>query len=265
MKVDLNEKVALVTGSTRGIGEAIALAFAENGADIILNSNEPGGAEQVAAEIEKRGRKVTFIQADVGNNQQVTQMVQQAIDALGRIDILVNNAGIGARSGRRVPIHEFSEEAWEEIVNIDLDGVFFCSKQVSQRMIAQGGGKIINISSVAGIVPLRLQIAYCAAKAGVVNLTRGMALELAPYNINVNAIAPGSTVTQGTRELFYSDDPEKKKLAESLLSHVPLKRPGTPQDIANAALYLASAAADYVTGHILVVDGGWICGYNRDW
>lgn len=265
MKVDLNERVALVTGSTRGIGKAIALALAENGAHIILNSNESRDSDSVALEVKNLGRKSLFIQADVGDSQQVNQMVQQAVEAFGRLDILVNNAGINVGRGGRAPIHEFSEENWKKIINTDLDGVFYCSKYVAKHMISQEKGKIINISSIGGIVPLRLQIAFVAAKAGVVNLTRGMALELAPYNINVNAIAPGSTLTEGTRELFYSPDPERQKLAESLLSHVPLKRPAMPEDIANAALFLASDDSDYVTGHILVVDGGWICGYNRDW
>jgi NAD(P)-dependent dehydrogenase (short-subunit alcohol dehydrogenase family) len=267
MKVELEGKVALVTGSGRGIGRAIALGLARNGADIAVNvHSKVEEGLNVAREIEAMGRRSLFIKADVSSSQQVEEMTRRVVDEFGRIDILVNNAGINVMGSERVPIHEFSEAAWERVVNVDLRGVFLCSKAAAKHMIKQKKGKIVNISSVAGIAPLRLQSAYVAAKAGVLNLTRSMALELAPYAINVNAIAPGSTLTEGTKTLFYSEDkaqyPEK---ARDLLSHIPLGRPGAPEDIANATLFLASDDADYITGVTLVVDGGWTAGYMRDW
>jgi len=266
LRVELRDRVALVTGSTRNIGRAIALAFAGNGADVIVNSHEPDGAEEVVGEIERRGRRACFLQADVSDRGQVAAMFAEAIRRFGRLDLLVNNAGVNVGPDRRAPIHEFRDEDWRRIIATDLDGMFYCSKAAAAHMVERRSGKIINIGSVAGLVPLRQQIAFVAAKAGVANLTKGMALELAPYGIRVNAIAPGSIMTEGTRSLFYGEgDAEKRRRAESLIAHIPLGAPGTPEDIAQAALFLASAASDYVTGHVLVVDGGWTCGYNREW
>jgi len=265
MKVDLEGKVAIVTGSGRGIGQAIALSFAENGANVVVNCyTRVSEGIEVAREIEKLGRKSLFVKADISDSEQVNDMMRQVIKTFGRIDILVNNAGVnvGVTSEKgRVPIQDFSEAHWDRIIDVNLKGVFLCSKAAAQQMIKQGGGKIINISSVAGIVPLRLQSAYVAAKAGVTNLTRAIALELAPHNINVNVIAPGSILTEGTKALFYSD----REKTEKILSYIPLKRPGAPQDIANAALFLASEDSNYVTGSLIVVDGGWTAGYMRDW
>jgi len=264
MKVDLQEKVAIVTGSGRGIGQAIALGLAENGANVVINCfNRVYEGLEVARDIEKLGRKSLFAKADVSSSDQVGSMMKQVLDKFGRIDILVSNAGVNVGSTGeegRVPIQDFSEANWKRIIDVDLNGVFLCSKAAAQQMIKQRVGKIINISSVAGMVALRLQSAFVAAKAGVINLTRAMALELAPYNINVNAVVPGSIVTEGTKALFYSD-PEK---TEKILSHIPLKRPGTPKDVANAVLFLASEDSAYITGSSVVVDGGWTAGYMRD-
>jgi NAD(P)-dependent dehydrogenase (short-subunit alcohol dehydrogenase family) len=262
MKVDMLGKVAIVTGSGRGIGREIALSLAENGADVVVNCfTRISEGIKVAKEIEELGRKSLFVKADVSNSGQVNDMVKKTIKNFDRLDLLVNNAGINVLVEGRVPIQDFSEDDWDKIIDVDLKGVFLCSKAASQQMIKQGRGKIINISSVVGIVPLRLQSAFAAAKAGVINLTRAMALELAPHKINVNAIAPGSTLTEGTTVLFYSDH----KKTEKILSSIPLKRVGTPRDIANAALFLASEDSDYITGNVLVVDGGWTTGYIRDW
>lgn len=261
MKVDLENKIALVTGSTRGIGRAIALSFAKNGATIVVNGRDEERGKSVVEEIKALGRESIFVRADVGHQEQVNNLVAQIIEKFGRIDILVNNAGINVGKEGRVPIHEFSEDDWHRTINVDLNGVFYCSKAVAKHMVEQKSGKIINISSIAGIVPLRLQIAFTAAKAGVVNMTRAMALELAPHNVYANCIAPGSTLVEGTRELFYSDP----SMAEKLLSHIPLRRPAEPEEMTGAALFLASKDSDYVTGNILVVDGGWTCGFVRDW
>ncbi|MEM2905725.1 MAG: 3-oxoacyl-ACP reductase family protein [Candidatus Bathyarchaeia archaeon] len=261
MRVDLNGKAALVTGAARGIGRAIALRFAENGAEVAINDIDRSSGPLVAEEVQKLRRRSLFVDADVGDRQAVDAMVARVVEAFGRLDILVNNAGINLAAEERAPVQEFSDEKWRRILRTDLDGVFYCSRSAAQQMIRQGGGVIINIASVAGLVPLRLQTSFVAAKAAVVNLTRSMALELAPHGVRVNAIAPGSILTEGTKALFYSD-PERTK---RILASIPLKRPGDPDDVAYAALYLASPEAGYVTGSTLVVDGGWTAGYIRDW
>jgi len=261
VRVDLENKITLVTGSTRGIGRAIALSYAENGATVVVNGRDEERGKSVVGEIKALGGKAVFIRADVGDQKQVNNMVVNIIEDFGRIDILVNNAGVNVGKEGRVPIHEFRETDWQRIINVDLNGVFYCSKAVARHMVKQKSGKIINISSIVGIVPLRLQVAFAAAKAGVINMTRAMALELAPYNICVNCIAPGSTLVEGTRELFYSNP----RIADSLLSHIPLKRAAEPEEMTGAALFLASEDSNYVTGQVIVVDGGWTCGFARDW
>ena len=263
MKVDLHDRVALVTGAGQNIGKAIALALAENGAWIAVNDINRS-CEETAEEIRRRGGTAKSYPADVGDTQAVDALVAGIEQEWGKIDILVNNAAVFV-SGmeKRFPIHEFLDEDWDRILRVDLNGVFYCSRAVSAGMVKRRRGVIINISSVAGLVPLRLQVAYDVAKAGVVNLTRCHAVEVGQYGVRVNAIAPGSTLTDGTRATFYN--PAAQKLAESLLSHVPLGRPGETSDIAHAAVYLASDEASYITGHVLVVDGGWTAGFVRDW
>ncbi len=261
MKVDLAGRVALITGSGQGIGQAMAYAFSENGAVIAVNDIKATG-EQTVAEIQKRGGKAKFYPGDVGDVDVVNAMVAAVEADLGPIDILVNNAGINLGKERH-PIHEFLDDDWHRIIRVDLDGLFYCSRAASARMVKRRKGNIINISSAFGVVPVRVQSAFAAAKAGVINFTRSHALEVGQYGIRVNAIAPGSILVEGTKALFYS--PEGKKLADSLLSHVALGRPGTPEEIAKAALFLASDDASYVTATVLVVDGGWTAGFARDW
>jgi NAD(P)-dependent dehydrogenase (short-subunit alcohol dehydrogenase family) len=164
----------------------------------------------------------------------------------------------------RVPIDEFPRDEWDRILSVDLTGLFEVSRASSQIMREQGSGRIINIASIAGLLPLRLQCAFDAAKAGVINLTKAMALELGPAGILVNGIAPGSTLTDGTRDLFYGDDGRFRERAQQLLDHVPLARPATTDEIAVAALFLADPENSYMNGHVLVVDGGWTAGYHRD-
>jgi 3-oxoacyl-[acyl-carrier protein] reductase len=263
MKVDLQGRVALVTGSAGGIGRAIALALAENGAVIAVNDLNPKG-EETCREIESLGGKAKFFAADVGDPNSVSSMVAAVEKDLGAIDILVNNAGVNVGAGKaRRPVHEFTDAEWHRITTIDLDGVFYCSRAVSAEMVKRRRGAIVNIGSVLGIVPIRLQCAFSAAKAGMLNFTRSHALEVGAYGIRVNGIAPGSILTEGTKSLFYNE--EAKRLSESLISHIPLGKPGETKDIASAALYLASDDASYITGHVLVVDGGWTAGFAREW
>jgi 3-oxoacyl-[acyl-carrier protein] reductase len=261
MKVDLQGRVALVTGAAAGIGRAIAVALAENGAVIAVNDINAQG-EEVCKEIEKRGSKANFFVADVGDADSVAAMAEAVERDFGSIDILVNNAGVNVGKERR-PIHELADSDWHRIIRIDLDGVFYCSRVVSAGMVKRKRGVIVNIGSIMGIVPIRLQAAFSAAKAGMLNFTRSHALEMGPYNVRVNGVAPGSILTEGTKSLFYNE--ETKRLSESLISHIPLGRAGGTTDIANAVLYLASDEASYVTGHVLVVDGGWTAGFAREW
>jgi NAD(P)-dependent dehydrogenase (short-subunit alcohol dehydrogenase family) len=261
MKVDLGARVALVTGSGQGIGRAIALAFAENGATLAINDINPN-AEQTATEIGRRGGKAKFFGGDVGDAQAVNGMVAAVEKELGPVDILVNNAGINIGPDRH-PVHEFPDNDWHRIIRVDLDGVFYCSRAVSAGMVKRKRGTIINIGSVMGVIPIRQQSAFAAAKAGMLHFTRSHALEVGKYGVRVNGIAPGSVLTDGTKALFYN--PASQQLAQSLLNHIPLGRPGDPEDVAQAALYLASDEAKYVTGTVLVVDGGWTAGFARDW
>lgn len=259
MKCDLNGKVSLVTGAARGIGQAIADRFAANGSRVVYTDVD----EAAAIEAAKRFPNCLGLRLDVTNDGEIAAALNRISGDWGRLDILVNNAGVNTIK-HRVTIDEFPREEWDRIVAVDLTGVFQMSHQVAQVMRKQGSGRIINIASIAGLVPLRLQCAFIAAKAGVVNLTKGMALELGPHGILVNGIAPGSTLTLGTKQLFYGEDGKFRDNVQRMLDHVPLGRPGTTDEIAVAALFLADPENSYMNGHVLVVDGGWIAGYSRD-
>jgi NAD(P)-dependent dehydrogenase (short-subunit alcohol dehydrogenase family) len=200
----------------------------------------------------------------VGNADSVASGVATVLARFGRIDILVNNAGIGVPASERNTIDQFNLEAWDALLKVDLTGVFLMSREVSRAMMAQKSGRIINIASVLGLVPARLQSSYIAAKAGVVNLTKAMALELAPHGVLVNAVAPGSTQTLGWEKWINDAGSEAQGLHARLMSHIPLGRPGTTQEMANAVLFLAAPESSYITGHVLTVDGGWTAGFSRD-
>lgn len=250
MRVDLSGKVALVTGAGRGIGRAIADRFSAEGATVVYS-------DVVAPE--------GGIALDVTDEAQVEAAVSGVVSRFGRLDILVNNAGIGTGPQDRVDIDAVSTEQWRRVLEVDLTGVFLVSRAGAGAMIAAGnGGRIINIASVVGLVPLRLQSAYVAAKAGVANLTKSMALEMAKHGILVNAVAPGSTQTESWREWIDDATSEQQALYQRLMSHIPLGRAATTGEIAHAALFLAAPASSYITGHVLTVDGGWIAGYSRD-
>jgi NAD(P)-dependent dehydrogenase (short-subunit alcohol dehydrogenase family) len=261
MKVDLSNHVALVTGAGSGIGQAIALTLAANGAVSVVNDVADTG-DATAQQIRAAGGESIFLRCDVSDRAAVDRMIADAQSKFGKIDILVNNAGCGAKAEHRLPIHEFDHGEWERLINVDLNSIFYCCRAVAPGMVERRYGSIINIASIVGMVPLRRQIAYAAAKAGVINTSKAAALELGPYGIRVNAIAPGSTVTSGTRAYFYSPGNPK---GDSIISHIPLGRPGTPEDMANAALFLAAPESSYITGTVIVVDGGWTAGFARDW
>jgi NAD(P)-dependent dehydrogenase (short-subunit alcohol dehydrogenase family) len=261
MQVNLNDQVVIVTGAGGAIGHAMATAFARNGARVVAAGRTLSTLQATVDEITAAGGIATAVIADVADKDSARNMIEQTVERFGRLDVLVNNAGINGGPEERKPIHQYSDELWERIIQVDLNGVYYCSKPAILQMERQGwGGSIINIGSIVGLAPLRLQCAFTAAKAGVFNLTKAMALELAPLKIRVNAIAPGSIMFEGTRKLFYADAVK----AEAMMSHIPMHRPGNPEDIAGMACFLASEDSAYMTGTVNVVDGGWICGYTRD-
>ena len=261
---DLTGKTALVTGGARGIGKAIATAFAEAGARVMVGDIDTAEVAQTAEELTALQPGCAWTPLDVTNQASIAAALETTLQQFGKLDILVNNAGINTNQDR-VTIEQYPDATWEKILAVDLDGVFWMSKPVVAHLKATGGGRIINIASVLGMVPARLQSAYVAAKAGVIALTKSMAMELASDGILVNAIAPGSTLSEGTRQLFYGASAAFNEKVQSLLSHIPMGRPGEPEEIAAAALFLAAPASSYVTGIVLPVDGGWTAGYIRDW
>ncbi|HUR55631.1 MAG TPA: SDR family NAD(P)-dependent oxidoreductase [Gemmataceae bacterium] len=259
MRCDLSGKVSLVTGAARGIGRAIADRLAANGSVVYYTDLSADDAESAASTSPLgRGRRL-----DVTDPASIAAAVNRIVADTGRLDVLVNNAGVNTLA-HRVPIDQFPRDEWDRILSVDLTGLYETSRAASAVMRSQKSGRIINIASIAGLVPLRLQCAFVAAKAGVVNLTKAMALELAPDGILVNGIAPGSTLTDGTRQLFYGDDGLFRESVKRMLDHVPLGRPATVDEIAVAALFLADPENSYMNGHILTVDGGWTAGYARD-
>ena len=242
----LAEQVALVTGASRGIGRAIALALAREGAKVIINyKGNTEAAIEVQRLIQELGGKAVCLQADVSSSAQVETMVRQIVEQEGRIDILVNNAGIN----RDTLIMRMKDEEWSQVIETNLNAAFYCLRAVSRPMMKQRKGKIINISSVVGIHGNVGQINYAAAKAGIIGLTKSAAKELSSRGIMVNAIAPGYIITDMTDKLPHD-------VKEKIASEVPLGRLGKPEDIAELAVFLAGAGADYLTGQIIAVDGG---------
>lgn len=259
MKFDFTSKTAIVTGALGAIGSAIAGRFLESGANVVLSDIVPEAGDALAPYALYEDR-VRYIPCDVSNKEQAEALCKQTVECFGAIDFLINNAGINSGDGDRKPLGEYRDALWDKILSIDLNGVYHCSKPALEDMLRHGG-VIVNIGSVMGYVPCRLQSAFAAAKAGVHNLTRAMAIEYADKKVRVNAVLPGSVISEQTRAMFYSK-PEK---CESLLSHIPMHRPGTPEEIASAVLFLCDEDASYITGELLIVDGGWTCGYSRDW
>jgi glucose 1-dehydrogenase len=249
--VRLENKVTVVTGSSSGIGEAIALAFAANGAAVVVNySRHEDAAQKVLEKIEGAGGKGLVVGADVSDPKEVEAMVQQATDAFGRLDIMVNNAGME----HKMPFLETPFEVWQETIAVNLTGAWLGCQAAAKQMVAQGeGGRIINVSSVHEDLAMPTNAPYCATKGGVRMLMRTLAVELAPHKITVNNIAPGAIETPMDAPLEQNPDEMKE-----LLSEIPLGRMGKPEEVANLALFLASDDSSYVTGSTLFVDGGMI-------
>ncbi len=246
---NLNEKVAIVTGGGRGLGRIMALALADAGADVVVTDLLISEAKEVAKEILLKRRRSLAIKADVSKAMQVEKMVTKVMEQFRRADILVNNAGINIIS----PAEDFAVEDWNKVLSINLTGVFLCAQAFGRVMIKQGKGKIVNIASVAGMVGTpHNAAAYNSAKAGVINLTRSLAIEWGKYNINVNAIAPGMIETDLTKKRL-----ENKEYNKYWIDRTPLRRIGRPEDLIGAVIYLSSEASNWLTGHTIVIDGGY--------
>lgn len=245
----LTGKVAIITGGGRGIGRAIALGLARGGADVVVAARTASAIEDAAAKIRGEGRNALAVPTDVRNIDQITNLLERTLNAFNRVDILVNNAG-GSFS---VPFIRLSANAWEAVIKENLSSVFLCSRIIGEAMVKQKTGNIINISSaVGGLSPYPNYAHYAAAKAGIIGLTKTLAVELAPYNIRVNAIAPGIVPTPGSNKATQAP-PEYR---EAQLKRIPLGRFGQPEDIAGAAVFLASDASAYITGETIAITGG---------
>ena len=240
-------KVAVVTGAAQGIGKAIATKLAQDGANVVVSDINLELAQKTAAELQNLGVEAIAVKGDVSKSDDVAALMNTTVEKFGTIDYLVNNAGI-TRDNLAV---RMSEAEWDMVININLKGVFLCSQQAAKIMMKKRSGSIVNIASVSGILGTAGQANYASSKAGVIALTKTLARELGPRNITVNAIAPGFIVTEMTDKL-----PDKVK--EEYLKQIPLKRGGTPEDVANAVAFLVSPAASYITGTTIIVSGGMV-------
>jgi dehydrogenase/reductase SDR family protein 4 len=243
----LKGKVALVTGGSRGIGKEIAIGLAKAGADVALASRKLPDLEEVAKEVKATGRKSLAVAAHVGKIDEINGLVAKVKDSFGKIDILVNNAATNPTMDQAIDVEE---RAWDSIMNLNLKGLFFLSQAVARVMREQGGGRIVNVASVAGITPDVLPI-YSISKAGVIMATKVMAQQWAQYNIRVNAIAPGLTKTRFSEALWSNQD-----ILQGAMTGIPLRRVADPREMVGAVIFLASEASSYVTGQTLAVDGG---------
>jgi 3-oxoacyl-[acyl-carrier protein] reductase len=261
-KIDLTDRVVVITGAARGIGKDIAEKYIEHGAFVVIADVLKKEGEATAEEF---GSSACFRSCDISKYDEVQQLIEKTIEQHKRLDVLVNNAALNpSQAEHRVSSEDFPEDFFAKTIDIDINGTFYCSKLAAKQMIEQQSGVIINIASIAGVVALQKQLGHVVGKAGIIRMTEAMALELGPSGIRVNAISPGSTITDATKALFYGEDASYSKMAEELLSFIPLRRPAEVEDIANAALFLASDLSAYITGHNLVVDGGWTCGFTRN-
>lgn len=245
---DLTGQVALVTGASRGFGRSIAGALAGAGSDLVLTSRTLKDVEAVAAELASTGRKILPLQADVTQVEEVEEAVRLAVAILGRIDVLINNAGINIRK----PALELTETDWDQTLDTNVKGCFRVAKAVGRHMVARQKGCIVNIASMLASVTLPERAAYASSKGGLVQMTRTLAVEWAPYNVRVNAICPGPFLTDLNKVIL--NDPEKVKF---FMDRMPMKRFGKPEELHGAAIFLASEASSFITGTTIYIDGGW--------
>ena len=241
-------RVAIVTGASKGLGYGTALALADAGADVVVTSRALERVEPVAAEIRAMGRQALPLALEVRSLDSVEAMVEATLERFGRIDILVNNAGINIPE----PALEVSEEHWDRVLDTNLKGLFFCAQQVGRAMLRQGQGKIINVGSQMGFVGGKLRAAYCSSKGGVVQLTKALAIEWSPHGVNVNGVAPTFLRTPFTAPMF-----EDRDFYEEVVGNILFGRLGEVEDVLGAIVFLASPASDLITGHTILVDGGW--------
>ena len=252
MKVQ--QKIAIVTGARRGMGKSHALVLAKVGIKVVVSDISLEDCQKVVKEIEKEGGEAMAIKCDVSKKEEVDNMIKQTVEKWGKVDILVNNAGICQFK----PFLELTEEEWDRTININLRGYFLCAQACAREMAKKKSGVIVNIASVAmGQVGVGMPALahYCASKGGIVAMTEALALELASFNIRVNAISPGAIDTPMTEAL--KADP---KMMEAILARIPLRRMGKPEEVSNLVLFLASDESSYVTGSTVVIDGGWLAG-----
>jgi NAD(P)-dependent dehydrogenase (short-subunit alcohol dehydrogenase family) len=249
-KFSLDGQVGIVTGGGQGLGKVFCHAFADVGADIVVAEINPETGRETVQEIEKIGRRALFVETDVAERGSIQQMVDRALSEFGQIDFLMNNAGIVLWDDAQ----DVKPEDWRKVMQVNLDGVFYCSQAVSKHMIERRNGRIINIASMSGLIVNRpqAQTSYNTSKAAVIHLTKSLAAEWAPFNIRVNAIAPGYMGTPMAQPFF--DDPQYGGL---WIDATPMKRPGRPEELGPAAVFLASEASSFITGEILVIDGGF--------
>ncbi|MDH4265184.1 MAG: glucose 1-dehydrogenase [Deltaproteobacteria bacterium] len=247
MNFSLKDKVALITGASRGIGQAVAIGLAQAGADVAIASRKLPDLEKVAEQVRKTGKKCLPVAAHVARMEEINNLVGKVMAEYGRIDILVNNAATNPTMASAIDV---DERAWDAIMNLNLRGLFFLSQAVARLMKEKGGGKIINVSSIAGISPDLLPV-YSISKAGVIMATKVMAQQWAQYNIRVNVVAPGLTKTRFSEALW--NNPDILKMA---MSRTPMARVADPEEMVGSVIYLASDASSYVTGQVIAVDGG---------
>lgn len=250
----LENRVALITGGAKGIGRGIALKFAEEGCDVAVNALHPEGCEQVTGEVKALGRRSLAVPADVSNSTAVDDMVAKTVKEFGKIDILVNNAG-GIFFAGDGSIDKITEEDWDKVINVNLKGQFLCCRAVVPHMKKNGYGKIVNVSSIGAIHPPAPIIHYHSAKGGVLSLTVNLAFELAQHNITVNAILPGPVKSEFFRGMVDGSE-QKEAFFKMLDNRVPMRRMGTPEELAGVALFLASDLSSYVTGESICAGGG---------
>ena len=251
---NLKDKVAIITGARRGMGKSHALVLAKAGAKVVVSDISEEDCQKVVEEIKKEKGEALAVKCDVTNKEEVANLVKKTMEKFGKVDILVNNAGICQFK----PFLELSEEEWDRTLDINLKGYFLCAQAAAKEMVKQKSGKIINIASVAsGQVGIGFPTLahYSASKGGIIALTETLAVELAPYNITVNAISPGMIETPMIAPIKESPEQEKE-----VLKRIPLGRPGNPEEVSNLVLFLASDASSYMTGSTVVIDGGWLAG-----